>query len=107
MKTSNIQIDSILLECIEKALEPLGYNARESIFRLFEARTGIPRKKIISNSDAFLLHLQNLFGKPATKTLEMAMKREIIKRFDLSNEANEELSELIKEVKQTIQKSNE
>jgi len=34
MKTSNAQIDSLVLECIERALEPLGYNARESIFRV-------------------------------------------------------------------------
>jgi len=52
-----MQIESLLFECVERALEPLGYNARESIFRLFEARTSIPGKDI-SNSDAFLIHLQ-------------------------------------------------
>jgi hypothetical protein len=107
MKTSNMQIESLLFECVERALEPLGYNARESIFRLFEARTSIPRKKIFSNSDAFLIHLQSLFGKPAAKTLEMAIKREIIRRFDLQNDSSEELPELINEIKQRIQKQNE
>ena len=72
---------------------------------LFEAKTGIARAKIPSNLDAFLIHLQNLFGKPATKTLEMAMKKEIIRRFDFPMWQNEELSELIREVKHVVQKA--
>ncbi|MEM3637528.1 MAG: hypothetical protein QXX17_00680 [Conexivisphaerales archaeon] len=99
------RVNGVILECIEKALEPLGAVARESIFRLFETRTGMSKKKIPDNADAFLGHLENLFGKPATSTLEAAMKREIGKRFAVSNVTDGNLSSIIKFLKDNIKKS--
>lgn len=96
--SSSSATEEEVLECVERALEPLGSTARESIFRLFESNARIKRELIPSNMDQFILYLQRLFGTPAAKTIESAIRRELSKRFDIILADRESLAYLAKRV---------
>ncbi len=74
-----------LLQCIERALDKFGSNAKQATYWAIMTKEGISWDDIIANPDPLMRVLAEIFGEDGSKLVEREMVKEIKKEFSLEN----------------------
>ncbi len=74
-----------LLQCIERALDKFGSNAKQATYWALMTKEGVSWENILTNPDPLMRVLSEIFGVDGSKLVEREMVKEIKKVFSLQN----------------------
>jgi len=74
-----------LLQCIERALDKFGSNAKQATYWTMMTKEGISWNEVIANTETLMRVLAEIFGEDGSKLVEREMVKEIKKEFSLEN----------------------
>ncbi|MDA4131085.1 MAG: hypothetical protein OK457_09965 [Thaumarchaeota archaeon] len=74
-----------LLQCIERALDKFGSNAKQATYWTMMTKEGISWDNILTNPDPLMRVLAEIFGEDGSKLVEREMVKEIKREFSLEN----------------------
>ncbi len=97
-KMSYPEIERTLLECIEVGLESFGMNLDKLVQEEIRSE-GILWEQITKYPDRLVFHLNELFGRGGSLTIQRMISANIKSRFDLRSISSDSLPSLINELK--------
>jgi hypothetical protein len=74
-----------LLQCVDRALDKFGSNTKQATYWTLMTKEGISSDRIVTNPDALVRILEEIFGVDGSKIVEKAIVKEIKKTFTLEN----------------------
>ncbi len=72
-----------LLQCVDRALDQFGSNAKQSMYWALMAKEGVSSETIATKPEAFVRTLREVFGAEGSKVVERTIIEEIKDTFDL------------------------
>ena|ERR1700730_2187001 len=77
-----------LLQCIERALDKFGSNAKQATYWALMTKDGVSWENILTNPDPLMRVLSEIFGAEGSSLVERQIVKEIKKDFSLENSAS-------------------
>jgi hypothetical protein len=77
-----------LLQCIERALDKFGSNAKQATYWALMTKEGVSWENILTNPDPLMRVLSEIFGAEGSSLVERQIVKEIKRDFSLQNAAS-------------------
>jgi hypothetical protein len=77
-----------LLQCIERALDKFGSNAKQATYWALMTKEGVSWENILTNPDPLMRVLSEIFGAEGSSLVERQIVKEIKRDFSLENAAS-------------------
>ena len=97
---SNLQVEKLILKCINEAFEELGSSVAQALFFHLENNFGLRKREISKKPKHFLKALKSIFGEEGAKTIEKLCIKKLELEFNLTIDEGIGLINAIRIIKQ-------